>query len=80
LKVFQDAIIVADSPQQLIEGRRPLPSLEVFLDCVQLFDREDVASQKITFKNSRHWNFQVGFFSRNPQQSRGFGLLSRGQP
>jgi hypothetical protein len=44
LNVFQDAIIVADSPQQLIEGGRPLPSLEVFLDYVQLFDRENVAS------------------------------------
>jgi hypothetical protein len=41
---------MADSPQQLIEGGRPLPSLEVFLDCVQLFDREDVASQKLPSK------------------------------
>jgi len=47
LDVVEEPLVVADSPQQLVEGRTTLSSLEEFPDCVQLKGCEYVASQKI---------------------------------
>ena len=41
---------MTNRPQQLVEGRHPLPRLEVFLDYVKLAVSEDVASQKLPLK------------------------------
>jgi len=53
--------------QKLVEGGASLSSFNILLYYVELFTRKDVASQKSTFKNSRHWNFQVGFFPYSVQ-------------
>jgi len=60
-------MVMPNIMEQLVEGRGSPACLKVLLDYVQLFSREYVTPQKTTFKNSRHWNFQGGFFPYSVQ-------------